>query len=51
MAHEVGHAVQARVGYNPPATVYFEQQADCFAGAWAQYVADSDDENVHLSIE
>jgi predicted metalloprotease len=48
-AHELGHAVQARVGYNPPSTVYFEQQADCFAGAWAQHVADSDDANVHLA--
>ena len=49
LAHEFGHAVQARVGYDPPATVYFEQQADCVAGAWAQHVADSDDEDVHLS--
>src|SRR3954447_24465631 len=48
-AHELGHAVQARVGYDPSATVYLEQQADCFAGAWAQHVADSKDENVHLS--
>ncbi|HEY3669416.1 MAG TPA: neutral zinc metallopeptidase [Acidimicrobiia bacterium] len=48
-AHELGHAVQARVGYEPSATVYMEQQADCFAGAWAQHVADSSDENVHLS--
>ena len=48
-AHELGHAVQARVGYDPSATVYLEQQADCFAGAWAQHVADSEDENVHLS--
>src|SRR6185312_10009204 len=48
-AHELGHAVQARVGYNPSATVYFEQQADCFAGAWAQHVADSNDSNVHLA--
>jgi predicted metalloprotease len=48
-AHELGHAVQARVGYQPSATVYMEQQADCFAGAWAQHVADSDDANVHLS--
>jgi predicted metalloprotease len=48
-AHELGHAVQARVGYNPPSTVYFEQQADCFAGAWAQHVADSSDSNVHLA--
>jgi predicted metalloprotease len=43
--------VQARVGYNPSATVYLEQQADCFAGSWAQYVADSDDANVHLSAD
>jgi predicted metalloprotease len=48
-AHELGHAVQARVGYQPSATVYMEQQADCFAGAWAQHVADSDDADVHLS--
>src|SRR3954447_1459118 len=50
-AHELGHAVQARVGYNPSATVYLEQQADCFAGSWAQHVADSEDENVHLSTD
>jgi len=48
-AHELGHAVQARVGYQPSAMVYMEQQADCFAGAWAQHVADSQDANVHLS--
>jgi predicted metalloprotease len=41
--------VQARVEYNPSATVYLEQQADCFAGAWAQHVADSEDDNVHLA--
>ena len=50
-AHELGHAVQARVGYNPPSTVYYEQQADCFAGAWAQHVADSNDSNVHLASQ
>jgi len=48
-AHELGHAVQARVGYQPSATVYMEQQADCFAGAWAEHVASSGDANVHLS--
>jgi len=50
-AHELGHAVQARVGYQPSATIYYEQQADCFAGAWAQHVANSDDANVHLSTD
>jgi predicted metalloprotease len=48
-AHEWGHAIQARVGYQPRATVYLEQQADCFAGAWAQHVATSADPNVHLA--
>jgi predicted metalloprotease len=48
-AHELGHAIQARVNYDPSATVYLEQQADCFAGSWAQHVASSNDENVHLS--
>jgi predicted metalloprotease len=48
-AHELGHAVQARVGYQPSATVDMEQQADCFAGAWAQHVATSQDANEHLS--
>src|SRR4051812_10899349 len=48
-AHELGHAVQARVGFEPQMAVDFEQQADCFAGAWAQHVAASDDADVHLS--
>ncbi len=50
-AHELGHAIQARVGYQPQATIDYEQQADCFAGAWAQHVADSKDSNVHLSSD
>lgn len=40
-AHEYGHAIQARAGVfdlNLP-TVDTEQQADCFAGAWAAHVA------------
>lgn len=48
-AHELGHAIQARVNYSPGATVYLEQQADCFAGSWAQHVATSTDATVHLS--
>ena len=39
LAHEWGHAVQARVGFDTYQTVYLEQQADCFAGAWAAHVA------------
>jgi predicted metalloprotease len=34
MAHEYGHAVQARLKITEQATVVLEQQADCFAGAW-----------------
>jgi predicted metalloprotease len=34
MAHEYGHAVQARLGGGRQPTVVLEQQADCFAGAW-----------------
>ena len=40
-AHEYGHAIQARAGVfdlDLP-TVDTEQQADCFAGAWAAHVA------------
>ena len=38
MAHEYGHAIQSRVGTlnRDVPTVYTEQQADCFSGAWAR---------------
>ncbi|MFM8305136.1 MAG: neutral zinc metallopeptidase [Actinomycetota bacterium] len=39
LAHEMGHAVQARVGAPDDAFVTIELQADCFAGAWAAHVA------------
>ena len=40
-AHEFGHAIQARNGDLPAdtLTIYREQQADCFAGAWTAHVA------------
>ena len=39
LAHEFGHAVQARADeWNQPG-VLKEQQADCFAGAWSAHVA------------
>lgn len=34
MAHEYGHAIQARIGPEKQPTVVLEQQADCYAGAW-----------------
>ena len=36
LAHEFGHAIQGRAGDldRDVPTIYTEQQADCFAGAW-----------------
>lgn len=39
IAHEWGHVIQARSGFNE-ASVLVELQADCFAGAWAKHVFD-----------
>jgi predicted metalloprotease len=44
MAHEFGHAVQARVGF-PPASIVAETQADCLAGAWTRWVAEGEAEH------
>lgn len=44
LAHEFGHAIQARTGVlarNVP-TVVTEQQADCFAGAWVRRAVDGE---------
>jgi predicted metalloprotease len=40
IAHEWGHAVQARLGIRngQVASIQMELQADCFAGAWARYI-------------
>ena len=48
VAHEWGHAIQARVGFDANQTVELEQQADCFAGAWTAHVKNGDS-NLHLS--
>lgn len=47
MAHEFGHAVQARVG-SPPASILAETQADCLAGTWTRWVADGEAEHSTL---
>jgi predicted metalloprotease len=39
LAHEFGHAIQARAGEWDNPGVLKEQQADCFAGAWTAHVA------------
>ena len=41
MAHEFGHAVQARSNFTAR-TLTRELQADCFAGAWARHAKDND---------
>jgi len=38
-AHEFGHAVQSRASEFDQPTILKEQQADCFAGAWAAHIA------------
>jgi hypothetical protein len=40
LAHEFGHAMQARLPQRERLTVLSELQADCFAGAWARSVSD-----------
>jgi predicted metalloprotease len=42
MAHEYGHAIQDRAALDSDLTITFEQQADCYAGAWAQWVREAD---------
>jgi predicted metalloprotease len=39
VAHEWGHAVQARAGTMDLPAIVLEQQADCFAGAWMAHMA------------
>ena len=39
LAHEFGHAIQARADEWDQPGVLKEQQADCFAGAWTAHVA------------
>ena len=50
MAHEYGHAVQARVPVQGP-TIATEQQADCFAGAFTAFVEGGGSDVVAVSIE
>jgi len=40
IAHEFGHAVQARLPQREPLTILSELQADCFAGSWSRHVQD-----------
>jgi len=49
LAHEWGHAIQTRARFSSRVSVYVELQADCFAGAWAQHVANGDNTSLRLS--
>lgn len=48
LAHELGHAIQARVQVRT-ASVVQELQADCFAGSWTKYAETSDEDPVVLA--
>ncbi|WP_409329824.1 hypothetical protein [Trujillonella humicola] len=47
MAHEMGHAMQFRFGYND-SSIQDETQADCFAGAFTRWVADGN--GAHVAV-
>jgi predicted metalloprotease len=49
LAHEWGHVAQARTRSSITATIYLENQADCFAGAWARHVESGD--STHLEAD
>ena len=49
LAHEMGHAIQAREGIYDVRSIVAETQADCFAGTWARSVADKKD--VHFKFD
>jgi len=52
MAHEYGHAVQARGALNAALpTIAGEQQADCFAGAFTAFVNDGESDVLNVSVD
>ncbi len=60
LAHEVGHAVQNRMGITPEAerrepdkypTILTEAQADCFAGAFIRSVTDGKTEHLDIGTD
>jgi predicted metalloprotease len=48
MAHEFGHSIQFRQNEFDQPTILMEQQADCFAGAWAARVARGESEQLQF---
>jgi predicted metalloprotease len=49
LAHEFGHAVQFRAQEFEEPTILKEQQADCFAGAWAAHVARGESDVINFT--
>jgi predicted metalloprotease len=49
LAHEFGHAVQFRSDETQQPTILKEQQADCFAGAWAAHVARGESDVINFN--
>jgi predicted metalloprotease len=49
LAHEFGHAVQFRAKEFEQPTILKEQQADCFAGAWAAHVSRGESDVISFS--
>jgi predicted metalloprotease len=51
LAHEWGHAIQDRAGFNRDnqAPIFVELQADCFAGSWVQRIANGDSKTVKFA--
>jgi predicted metalloprotease len=47
LAHEWGHAIQDQADVTGE-TIYLEQQADCFAGAWVRWVDDGNSKRLFL---
>ncbi len=47
LAHEWGHAIQDQADVTGE-TIYLEQQADCFAGAWVRWVDDGNSRRLFL---
>ena len=49
LAHEWGHAIQARAGTEFP-TVVLELQADCYAGAWSKHITTDADARFKIDV-
>ncbi|NYJ04396.1 hypothetical protein [Petropleomorpha daqingensis] len=49
MAHEFGHAIQDRFGFEGP-SINQETQADCFAGAWTRWAVDGHAQHVSIRV-